>query len=342
MTWNQMKHTRWILAIGLAALLFGAYWLVRQPLANAGRPLVIGVVQLTPVDSTTLQGFKEGMAQLGYREGKDVVYLDEGPAGTIDRLEPLIRRLLAAQPKLLFVSSTPATQAVKKHLGSTAIPVLFAPVNDPLGAGIVASLKAPGGNITGIRLPAGDDLRLEWLKKIAPTVKRVYLPYNPGDRSALASLALARQAAAVLGIELLAEEIRNGEAVRPALAALPANIDAIFLPRDSTIEARIDDFTAVALKRRLPLCAPSLLQVEAGALFSYGFEHRQIGQQAARLADQILRGVSPADLPVETAESRLAINQVTARAIGLPIPGEILRQAEKVVRPPSEPTRARP
>jgi len=328
-----MKFKNGMLAIVLAMLLIGAYWLARQPTGGDGHPLVVGVVRLTPVDATTLQGFKEGMAQLGYREGKDIVYLDEGPAGTIDRLEPLIRRQLAANPRLFFVSSTPAAQAVKKHLGTTAIPVVFAPVNDPVGAGIVASLKAPGGNITGIRLPAGDDLRLEWLKKIAPTVKRVYLPYNPADRSALASLELARQAAAVLGIELLAEAIRSGEEVRPALAALPADIDAIFLPRDSTIEARIADFTATALQRRLPLCAPSLLQVEAGALFSYGFMHRQIGQQAARLADQILRGTSPADLPVETAESRLVINQVTARAIGLPISGEILRQAEKVIRP---------
>lgn len=331
-----MKLKYGILAIVLAMLLAGAYWLAKQPAADGSRPLVISVVQLTPVDAATLQGFKEGMAQRGYREGKDIVYLDEGPAGTIARLEALVRRQLAAKPRLFFVSSTPATQAVKKHLGATAIPVVFAPVNDPVDAGIVASLKAPGGNITGIRLPAGDDLRLEWLKKIAPTVKRVYLPYNPGDRSALASLELARQAAAVLGIELLAEAVRSGEEVRPALAALPADIDAIFLPRDSTIEARIADFTATALQRRLPLCAPSLLQVEAGALFSYGFMHHQIGQQAARLADQILRGTPPADLPVETAESRLVINQVTARAIGLPIPGEILRQAETVIRPSSD------
>lgn len=331
-----MKFKYGISAIVLAMLLAGAYWLARQPGASDGRPLVVGVVQLTPVDATTLQGFKEGMAQQGYREGKDITYLDEGPAGTIDRLEPLIRRQLAARPNLFFVSSTPATLAVKKHLGSTTIPVVFAPVNDPVGTGIVASLKAPGSNITGIRLPPGDDLRLEWLKKIAPSVKRVYLPYNPADRSALASLELARQAAAVLGIALLTEEIRSGEAVRPALAALPADVDAIFLPRDSTIEARIADFTATALERRLPLCAPSLLQVEAGALFSYGFMHREIGQQAARLADQILRGTSPADLPVEMAESRLAINQATARAIGLPIPGEILRQAGYVIRPQAD------
>lgn len=336
-----MKFKFGILAIVLAMLLIGAYWLARQPAGDDNRPLVVGVVQLTPVDATTLQGFKEGMGKLGYREGKDIIYLDEGPAGTIDRLEPLIRRQLAAKPRLFFVSSTPATQAVKNHPGTSGIPVVFAPVNDPVNAGVVASLKAPGGNITGIRLPAGDDLRLEWLKKIAPSVKQVYLPYNPADRSALASLELARQAAAVLGIELLAEAIRSGEEVRPALAALPANVDAIFLPRDSTIEARIADFTATALERRLPLCAPSLLQVEAGALFSYGFMHHQIGQQAARLADQILRGTAPADLPVETAESRLVINQATARAIGLPIPGEILRQAEQVIRPQTDPTGVR-
>ena len=222
---------------------------------------------------------------------------------------------------------------MKKAVAGTTIPVVFAPVNDPVAAGIVTSLKSPGGQITGIKLPLGDDLRLEWLTRIAPKAKHVYLPYNPADKSALTSLTLVRQAAPALGITILPQEVRIPSDVPAALAAFPTEADAIFLPRDSTVESHIQDFVALALARKLPLCAPSRLQTEAGALFSYGFSHRLIGHQAARLADQVLRGTLPANLPVETAESRLAINLRTARAINLSLPSEILMQAEEVIRP---------
>jgi len=330
---SNMTRNKWILLALLASavLALGA-WLLQGPAASPKKPWVVSVVQLTRVDAITLQGFKDGMGELGYREGQDIVYLDDGPAETIDRLEPMIRRHLSRLPDLFFVSSTPATQAVKKATASTAVPVVFAPVNDPVASGIVPSLQKPGGPITGIRLPAGDDLRLGWLARIAPGVKRVYLPYNPGDPSARTSVALAQEAASKLGLKLILGEVRNGADIQAALAALPAGVDAIFLPRDSTVESHIAHFVILALERRLPLCAPSMQQTEAGALFSYGFVHRQIGRQAARLADQILRGIPPADLPVETAESYLAINQRTARVIGLPLPGEILMQADEVIR----------
>jgi putative ABC transport system substrate-binding protein len=316
-----------------ATVLAAGLWLAQEPRGAAKKPQMVSVIQLTTVDSRTLEGFKEGMAALGYREDQDIVYLYDGPAGTIDRLEPMIRRHLEKKPDLVFVSSTPATLAVKHAVAGTTVPVVFAPVNDPVAAGIVASLKTPGGQVTGIKLPLGDDVRLEWLTRIAPGVKRVYLPYNPADKSALTSLELARRAASRLGVTILPQEVRASGNIPALLAAFPADADAIFLPRDSTVESGIDDFVAFSLQRKLPLCAPSLLQTQAGALFSYGFAHRLIGRQAARLADQILRGTAPADLPVETAENQLAVNLRTARAIGLAIPAEILMQAEEVIRP---------
>lgn len=328
-----LSRNEWMILGFLAAVAVATgSWLLRGPAPVPKKPWVVSMVELTGVDAITLRGFKEGMTELGYREGRDIVYLDDGPAGAMDRLEPIIRRHLARAPDLFFVSSTPATQAVKKATAGTGIPVVFAPVNDPVASGIVPSLKKPGGSITGIRLPAGDDLRLGWLARIAPEAKRVYLPYNPADPSALTSVALAKEAAARLGLELVLKEVRDGAEIRAALGAFPAGVDAIFLPRDSTVESRIADFVALALERRLPLCAPSRQQTEAGALVSYGFAHRQIGRQAARLADQILRGIPPANLPVETAENYLVINQRTARAIGLSLPGEILMQADEVIR----------
>jgi putative ABC transport system substrate-binding protein len=150
--------------------------------------------------------------------------------------------------------------------------------------------------------------------------------------SAEATLAEIREVAPKLNIELMERPIRGSGQLEALFASFPENADALFLPRDSTIEAQIAPIVRFATAHRLPLCVPSLTQVEAGALLSYGFVHREIGRQAARLADQILRGTKPADLPVETAENYLAINLRTAEEIGLPIPDHVLKQASILVR----------
>ncbi len=321
------------LVAGLALLvivaLASAVWLIQTP---ASRLVTIGVVQLTAVDAETFEGFKTAMAELGFQEGENVRYLFPGPAGSLDRLDGIIAAHLAAKVDLLLVSSTPATQAAMRATVGTGVPIIFAPVNAPVQAGIVQSLKAPGGNITGIRLPQGDALRLQWLLKLAPQAKRILFTYNPDDQSALESLRQMQNVSGALGVTLVPHPIPDPQALPQQLRTLPAGIDALLLPRDSSIESRIADFVTVATQRKLPLCAPSLTQVRAGALLSYGFVHHEIGRQAAHLAYQVLNGVPAADLPVETAYSYLAINLATARAIDLPVPDEVLRAAHLLIR----------
>lgn len=322
-----MKRFR-LIVLFLASLAAAAVMLATAFSPASAKPRVIALVQLTSVDENTVLGFKEGMEQLGYREGIDVVYLSHGPIGSAQLLEGVIREHLEKKPDLFFVSSTPATQAVKRLTeGRQSPPVVFGPVNDPLNAGVVSDLRHPGGHITGVRLPMGEELRLQWLVRIAPGVRRIYVPYTADDKSSLSSLRRASEAAEKLGLSLLADPVDGNDRV----AALPPYAQAIFLPRDSRVEAHIGEFVAAAEQLRLPLSAPSLSQVEAGALFSYGFAHKGIGRQAARLADQIFKGASPGDLPIEMAETRLAINLDAARRIGVPIPDEVLLQADYTI-----------
>lgn len=318
-------------AAAVLLLLGAAGWLLR-PGADALSMVTIGIVQLTAVDTATVDGFKTRMTELGYEEGLDVRYRHPGPAGTIERLDPIIADHLAAGVDLLFVSSTPAAVAAQRATADHPVPVVFAPVNDPVKAGVVKSIQSPGGNITGVQLPQGDAIRLQWLLKAAPTVRHILFPHNPNDQSALESLRQIRSVSAALGIELTPQPVPTTAAILQGLRELPHGIDAILLPRDSSVEARIADYVAVSLERKLPVCAPSLTQVDAGALLSYGFVHFEIGRQAARLVHQILSGVQPADLPVETARSSLAINLKTAQAIGLVVPPEVLRNAHVLVR----------
>lgn len=335
-----MQKRIWVALAVCAIFLLAMFWQILQQDAPQVSVKRIGVVRLTEVDDRTFAGFREGMARLGHVEQQTVHYLVGPPSGTTEAARERLRQLLTQGVDALLVSSTPVAQIARELTsrhpagGANRVSVVFAPVNDPVAAGIVASLREPGGNITGIRLPVGDKLRLQWLHDLAPRVNKVLVPYTRSDQSAQTSLEQLREVAAALQLQLLELPLDEHADTGVGIDPLPP-ADAIFLPRDSRIEARIAQWMDYARQHRLPLSAPSLLQVEQGALYSYGFMHHEIGRQAARLMDQILRGIPPGQLPVETAHNFLGINLHTAADIGLPIPDPVIRQATLVVRPPS-------
>lgn len=318
-----------IAAIAVFGAAVGSAMEVGQP---ETRPRVIGVVHLSAVDQRTLAGFKAGMAARGYRDGEGVTYQYDGPAGSVDRIDGIIESQVRQGVDLILASSTPVAIAAAKAAERWKVPVVFAPVNDPIRSQVVADLTHPGGFVTGIKLPGGDDLRLQWLTRIAPDIREAFVPFNPQDRSSLTSVAVISAAAMELNVALHLQAVTDGAALEAALNHLPPTSQAIFLPRDSLVEGAIDRIVQVATRHRLPVSAPSQQQVEQGALFSYGFRHHEIGEQAARLAVQILQGVSPGDIPVETAESWLAINLVAAATIQRHIPDDVLSLADTVIR----------
>jgi putative ABC transport system substrate-binding protein len=136
-----------------------------------------------------------------------------------------------------------------------------------------------------------------------------------------------------LNIEIIKGFATSGGEVTELLHSIPADIDAIFMLPDSTVNARIQDLTAIALERKLPVSGPSMVQVADGALMAYGILHKEAGRQAAQIADQVLRGADPGDLPVQTAESYLGINLIVAETLGIEISVDFLQQAEIVIRP---------
>lgn len=292
----------------------------------------IGVVNLSPQLEPILDGFKAEMRARGYPE--DVIdYLYNGPAPTIEALDGIAEEMVTAQVDLILTLSTPATQAAYRATQGTQIPVLFAPVTDPLAAGVVDSLSVPGGQVTGVSLgTAGEYQRLQWLLRLVPNIQRIYLPYNEEDASANASVQAVSAAAEQFAVELVLRPVHNLTEIEAAIVEIPADVQAIFLAQDSLVAAQIKPFAAAAIAHQLPLCSPTNGQVAEGALFSYGFRLLEIGQQTARLADQIFQGVAPAEIPVETAEFFLTINLSTAEAINLMIPDEIVRVADEIIR----------
>jgi putative ABC transport system substrate-binding protein len=324
---KNLIHQRWKALMGIIIL-----GLALAACGSGQKTYTVGVVNVLPVLDGTVQGFKEGMAELGYIEGKNVAYIHE-EAILRDELDAVLQEMVEAEVDLILSVTTPAAQAAQRATEETDIPIVFVPVTDPVGAGLVDSLKQPGGNITGITFGIQESRRLEWLVQIVPTIKEIYVPYNPNDPAPVAALKTVSEVAPQLGVELITREVRNPEEVETAIKNIPEEADAIFLLPDSLIGSRTTDLVDVALERRLPTSGASADAVNQGnTLTSFGPTESSSGKQAARLAAQILRGVKPADLPVETAEFYLAINLKTAEAIGLDISDEVLLQADIIVR----------
>lgn len=298
--------------------------------------MAVGIINLLPDLDSAVEGFEAGMAEIGYVEGEDVTYVYPGATGHPAALEGAAQDLMAAEVDLIFCVTTPACLAAQAATQGTDVAVVFSAVTDPVAAGLVADLSQPDGNATGITVGAQDAInegrRLEWLLQVVPQTRRVYIPYNPEDAVATTSLATVEDVASTLEIELVLQEARTTDEVQAALDATPEDVDAMFVFADQVVVADVSAIVDTALERDLPLSTPNSLGPELGALMSYGSDLYAAGNQAARLADQILRGSNPDDLPVETPEFFLTLNLNTAEAIGLEIPDEVLRQADTIIR----------
>ena len=325
-----MKKTIFPIIV-LALLVLG--WLLLS--TSQQQPLIkIGVLQFTNNNATTLAGFKLGMAEAGLRENKEIIYLFAGPVQDRSSLEAAVQQLLKKQPDLIFVSTTPATRAVKDVTAQLApdLPVVFAPVNDPVAAEIVINLQRPEANLTGVRLASSEGRRLQALSNTFHTVKRIFVPFTPQDKAAEASLAELQKAAPKLGISLLPVPFAPGSSIDEIRGLVPAAADAILLPREGRVMSRSKDFAAVAIEHKLPLSVARFSQAEVGGLIGYGFVGPELGKQAARLARQILRGTPVINLPVETARDYLFINLDTAAAMDLTLPESALRRAHFLIQ----------
>jgi putative ABC transport system substrate-binding protein len=293
---------------------------------------VIGLVTNNPNGLENLRGFRERMTELGYREGKNVTYLFAGEPVNGEALDTEISRMVEAKVDLIFTAGTPTGVAAHRITQGTGVPVVFGVIADPVQAGVLSDLTNPGGNITGVRLSENQDRRLQFLLELAPSVRKVFVPYNPEDPAPGDAVAQISRVARGLGVEIVTGHARNDEEVTVLLQNVPNDVDAIFMLPDSTVNRRAAELNALAIERKLPLSGPSMIQVEQGALTAYGIIHKNAGAQAAEIAEQVLRGAAPGSLPVRTAEAYLGINLTTAEAIGLEIAPDLIQQAEFVVR----------
>jgi putative tryptophan/tyrosine transport system substrate-binding protein len=299
--------------------------------AALAKVLTIGIINALSTHTSVIDGFKTGMAELGYIEGKNVKYIYDGIIVVDNKVMYDEARKLVSQniDMLLTVANGPALQA-KKAVEGTDIPVLAAACSKVIEIGLVKELKHPGGNVTGVQAAGNTSKALEWLVKITPYSKKIYLPYNPADDVSVFNLTGLKKIADQLGVELVLSEVRSVDEAVIGINNLPKDISAIFIIPSQTLGPRNNELSQAAIKRRLPM--GSALPLNETALITFGSDLFAMGLQTARLAHQIRQGVKPSDLPIETAEVFLTINLKTAEKLGLHVPDDILAQAKKIIR----------
>src|SRR5262245_44478107 len=281
-----------------------------------------------------LTEFQQGLRDLGYVEGRNLVIEMRFADGKFDRLPQLAREIVQLNPDAVFVSTTPGSLAIKA--ATPTIPIVFVAVADPVGVGLVPNVARPGGNVTGVTHIAAEltGKRLELLKEMVPSASRIAVLVNPDDPNATPQLKNAEAAAKPLGVQL-----QPIVAVRGA-SDLPSAFDQISRsgaaaalrmvdPQGAALRTRT---TELAVKHRLPLMFSFREDVEAGGLASYGASMLAQYRQGATLVDKILRGARPGDLPVEQASKfELVVSRKTARTLGLTIPPSVLLRADQVI-----------
>jgi putative ABC transport system substrate-binding protein len=302
---------------------------------SGGKSHRVSFLALVPgEDATLMKALLERLHELGYREGTNLIFEYRSAEGRPERLAPLAMELIQAQPDVLVAGfGTLAAKAAKA--ATTTIPVVFTTVGDPLGAGIIASLGRPGGNVTGLTDQARDvqGKRLQLLLELIPAKKDIAVLLNPDTPFSRLALEEAKMAAEHGDIRLHVFEARTAdqimERIKEATKESAAGLLILEDPLIYSVRGKIAD---LAMRSRLPTMGVYRDSVEAGGLMSYGPDRRQIYRQAAEYVDKILKGAKPADLPVEQpTKFELVINLKTARALNLSVPPTLLATADDVI-----------
>ena len=334
---NRISHS--IKSIYGRRLLIAALLVALSASAQAQQPTKIPrigflITSSPSVIAPRMDAFQQGLRELGYVEGKNIVIERRHAEGKLDRLPALAAELVRLNVEAIVTSGPTATGPAK---GATStIPIVMTFDDDPVGSGFVASLARPGGNVTGLSTlaPEISGKQLELLKEIVPRLGRVAVigtSIRQGTEQALKEIEIAA-AAFTMKVQYL--DIQIPQDIETAFrAAAKERADALLVLQSPVFNAQRARIGDLALKSRLPATYPRREFVEDGGLMSYGVSISDLDRRAATYVDKILKGAKPADLPVEQPKKfEFVINLKAAKQIGLTIPPNVLARADKVIR----------
>ena len=313
-----------ISTVWATASLFGAQ--LHHPRIGVFTPgLTLGAVR---------EGMEEGLARLGHVGGKNIEFTVEDTKGIGSNLGPRLAKVLSAKPDVLFTVSTDHAQAAKQ--ATSTIPIVFAWAGEPIQAGLIDSYPYSKSNLTGVTA-IGDSLsgkRLEILLEIAPKAKRLMVIVAAKESVSVIAFRSLEVAAQKFGIQLVRRDVSDREEIIKALEETTrGSVDAIFHVPSTLLRTNLDLMVDRAKKDKVPLAVHEETLLDRGALFSYGPNTRLVGLQAANLINKVLRGTKPGEIMVEAPDRLfLAINQTTAKQVGMHIPRGMLERADRLMQ----------
>ncbi len=299
----------------------------------------VGILSEVKGFDSIAEGFKAGMAELGYIEGKDITYDIQIANMERSQVRSVAEGLVQDKIDLIFSFPTDASVAAKHATQGTDIPVVFANANIE-GSNLVESVRQPGGHITGVRFPGPDNdvMRLEFLHELVPQAKRVLVAYNPGYPTTQGVLEALCPAASAMGITLVEDQVISVEELQASLQKRASlddiGIDAILLMPDF-INHSPDGFAAIvdfANAHKVPIGGGASFTADNGAVFSFVPDFFETGMLAATLADKIFKGTPAGTMPVVTPENHLRLNYRVIEELGLTVNEGLLSRAKEIIR----------
>ena len=307
---------------------------------QAGKVYRIGLLaghSQAPRERHAYEAFQQGLRDLGYVEGKNIILEYRYTEGNIDRLPALAAELVHRNVDIIVAAGAGYAGVLAAKQATTTIPIVMVSIaTDPVETGLIESLAHPGGTITGFTNLASETAgkRLELFKATVPTLVRVAVLYDPANRGNVLHVNEVQKAARSLGLTIQLWEVRGTDDFERVFAALrEERPEGLYVPGGPLMRAHEQRIVAVALKSGIPSAHDSREAVEGGGLMSYAYAIGDQYRRAAAYVDKILKGAKPADLPVEQPTTfELVINLKTAEALGLTIPPTLLFQATEVIR----------
>jgi putative tryptophan/tyrosine transport system substrate-binding protein len=332
---SGMGRREFVALLGGAAAAWPLAARAQQPERMRRIGVLMGWSESDPQFRSWIDTFVEGLAQLGWGDGRNVQMIVRWASGDVRRMRTFAKELVELQPDVILGGTTPVTAALQRE--TRTIPIVFVVVADPVGAGFVAGLPHPGGNITGFlnAEAAIGGKWLEMLKEIAPHVTRVAIMFNPdtaplGGAYFLGSFEAAAQS---LGVEPITAHVRSDDEIEAMITSLGGGQSGLVIMTDSFMGVHRGTVISLAARTKVPVIGADLPSfAREGGLLSYGASLRDIFRRAAPYVDRILRGANPGDLPVQApVKYEMIINLKTAKALGLEVPPTLLALADEVI-----------
>lgn len=287
------------------------------------------IVEHPALDSVR-DGIKAALLESGYNDDT-LKFSYESAQGNPAIAAQIARKMVGDQPDVIVAIATPSAQAAVS--AARDIPVIFSVVTDPMGAKLVSNMDKPGRNVTGLSDAVPVAQHLAMIKEVVPGLKRLGIPFNPGEPNAVSIIAAMKVVAAEQGIEIIEAPAPKSSDVMVASQKLIGKVDAIYTTLDNTIITALESIVKVGIDAQVPVFSADTDSVTRGAVAAVGFNYNDLGRQTGEMVIEVLKGKNPGDMPVRIAEGTdIYVNLKTARMMGVEVPESLLARATKVIK----------